>query len=183
MPIEGEFSFTGREVEEDEVRNETTMPAISLLMESVRLQDELPLYKEKLSDPERVFRQRAAHLSWEDSDTNELAAEVWSRLKRGASLNDLQRDVPRSSYAIYRRLALVDSGQIEGLNPVASRMISAGDARVGAPPPAGRVSTVMRWRWRERPVESLSVAPLSRAMMTISITSPLPIGSPRTPTW
>ena len=114
MPIEGEFSFTGREVEEDEVRNETTMPAISLLMESVRLQDELPLYKEKLSDPERVFRQRAAHLSWEDSDTIELAAAVWSRLKRGASLNDLQRDVPRSSYAIYKTVSLlVDSGQIE----------------------------------------------------------------------
>ena len=113
-PIEGEFSFTGREVEEDEVRNETSMPAISLLMESVRLQDELPLYKEKLPDPERVFRQRAAHLSWEDSDTIELAAAVWSRLKRGASLTDLQRDVPRSSYAIYKTVSLlVDSGQAE----------------------------------------------------------------------
>jgi hypothetical protein len=37
--IEGEFSFTGREVEEDEVQTEISMPAISLLMESVRLQD------------------------------------------------------------------------------------------------------------------------------------------------
>jgi CRP-like cAMP-binding protein len=113
-PIEGDFSFTGREVEEGEVHNEVSMPAISLLMESVRLQDELPLYKEKLPDPERVFRQKAAHLSWEDSDTIELAAAVWSRLKRGASLGDLQRDVPRSSYAIYRTVSqLVDSGQIE----------------------------------------------------------------------
>ena len=112
--IEGEFSFTGREVEEDEVQSEISMPAISLLMESVRLQDELPLYKEKLPDPERVFRQRVPHLSWEDSDTIELAAAVWSRLKRGASLNDLQRDVPRSSYAIYRTVSqLLDSGQIE----------------------------------------------------------------------
>jgi CRP-like cAMP-binding protein len=112
--IEGEFSFTGREVEEDEVQSEISMPAISLLMESVRLQDELPLYKEKLPDPERVFRQRVPHLSWEDSDTIELAAAVWSRLKRGASLIDLQRDVPRSSYAIYRTVSqLLDSGQIE----------------------------------------------------------------------
>jgi hypothetical protein len=83
-------------------------------MESVRLQDELPLYKEKLPDPARVFRQKAAHLSWEDSDTIELAAAVWSRLKRGASLDELQRDVPRSSYALYRTVSvLLESGQIE----------------------------------------------------------------------
>jgi hypothetical protein len=61
-----------------------------------------------------VYRQKASHLSWEDSDTIELAAAVWSRLKRGASLDDLQRDVPRSSYAIYRTVSmLLESGQIE----------------------------------------------------------------------
>ncbi len=112
--IEGEFSFTGRDVDEDEVQSEISMPAISLLMESVRLQDELPLLKAKLPDAGRVFRQKAAHLSWEDSDTIELAAAVWSRLKRGGSLDELQRDVPRSSYAIYNTVAkLLDTGQIE----------------------------------------------------------------------
>jgi predicted transcriptional regulator len=41
----------------------------------------------------------------------ELAASVWMRLKKGASINDLHRDVPRSSYAIYRTLlAMVDAG-------------------------------------------------------------------------
>ena len=46
--------------------------------------------------------------------TLELAAAVWSRLKKGASLADLERDVPRSSYAIYRTVsALLDAGQIE----------------------------------------------------------------------
>jgi hypothetical protein len=43
----------------------------------------------------------------------ELAAAVWSRLKKGASLDDLQREVPRSSYAIYRTVVtLLDGGQI-----------------------------------------------------------------------
>jgi CRP-like cAMP-binding protein len=112
--VEGEFSFTGRDVEEDEIQAEITMPAISLLMESVRLQDELPLLKEKLPDRSRVFRQKAAHLSWEDNDSIELAAAVWSRLKKGATLADLERDVPRSSYAIYRTVeTLLDGGQIE----------------------------------------------------------------------
>ncbi|HXK10662.1 MAG TPA: cyclic nucleotide-binding domain-containing protein [Vicinamibacteria bacterium] len=112
-PVEGEFSFTGREVREDEVQTEISMPAISLLMESVRLQDELPVLQERIGDPRRVFRQKTAQLAWEDPDTIELAAAVWSRLKKGASVEDLQREVARSSYAIYRTLVtLLDGGQI-----------------------------------------------------------------------
>ena len=38
-------------VPEEEVQTDITMPAISLLMESVRLQDELPLLQEQLPDP------------------------------------------------------------------------------------------------------------------------------------
>ncbi|HSD27897.1 MAG TPA: cyclic nucleotide-binding domain-containing protein [Vicinamibacteria bacterium] len=112
-PFEGDFSFTGREVREEEVQSEISMPAISLLMESVRLQDELPMLRERVGDPRRVFRQRTAQLAWEDPETIELAAAVWSRLKKGASLEDLQRDIPRSSYAVCRTVvALLDGGQI-----------------------------------------------------------------------
>jgi hypothetical protein len=113
-PVEGDFSFAGREVNEDEVPSEISMPAISLLMESVRLQDELPILQARVGDPRRVFRHRAAHLAWDDPDTIELAAAVWSRLKKGASVEDLQREIPRSSYAIYRTVAmLLDTGQVE----------------------------------------------------------------------
>ena len=113
-PVEGDFSFTGREVREEEVQSEISMPAISLLMESVRMQDELPMLKERLPDAERVFRQKAAQLAWEEPESIELAASVWSRLKKGASLADLQRDVPRSTYSIYRTVAtLLETGQIE----------------------------------------------------------------------
>jgi CRP-like cAMP-binding protein len=113
-PVEGEFSFTGREVREGEVQNEVSMPAISLLMESVRMQDELPMLKERLPDESRVFRQRAAQLAWAEPETAELAAAVWSRLKRGASLVELQRDVPRTTYLIYRTVSmLLEEGQIQ----------------------------------------------------------------------
>ena len=113
-PLEGDFSFTGRQVQEEEVQADITMPAISLLMESVRLQDELPLLKERIPDPDRVFKQKTAQLEWQDPDTAELAAAVWSRLKKGASMNDLQRDVPRNSYALYQTVVtLMDSGQVE----------------------------------------------------------------------
>jgi CRP-like cAMP-binding protein len=113
-PIEGEFSFAGRNVSEDEVQSDITMPAISLLMESVRLQDELPLLQARVPDPTRVLRQKAPQLVWEEADTVDLAAAVWSRLKRGASPVDLQRDIPRCTYSIYRTLVtLLDGGQIE----------------------------------------------------------------------
>ena len=113
-PLEGDFSFTGRQVQEEEVQADITMPAISLLMESVRLQDELPLLKERIPDPDRVFKQKTAQLEWQDPDTAELAAAVWSRLKKGASMNDLQRDVPRNSYALYQTVVMLfDSGQVE----------------------------------------------------------------------
>jgi CRP-like cAMP-binding protein len=113
-PLEGDFSFTGRSVQEDEVQADITMPAISLLMESVRLQDELPLLKARIPDAARVFRQKAGQLQWEDPDTVELAASVWSRLKKGASVADLQRDIPRCTYAIYKTMtAMMDGGQVE----------------------------------------------------------------------
>lgn len=112
--LEGDFSFTGRNVQEDEVHADITMPAISLLMESVRLQDELPLLMARIPDAARVFRQKAAQLQWEDPDTVELAASVWSRLKKGASVADLQRDIPRCTYAIYKTMtAMMDGGQVE----------------------------------------------------------------------
>jgi CRP-like cAMP-binding protein len=113
-PLEGEFSFTGRNVTDEEVQSDITMPAISLLMESVRLQDELPLLRARVPDAKRPYRHKAAQLTWEETDTVELAAAVWSRLKKGASLSDLQRDIPRCSYAIYQTVvSLLDSGQIE----------------------------------------------------------------------
>ena len=113
-PVEGEFSFTGREVREEEVQSEVSMPAISLLMESVRMQDELPMLRERLPDAERIFRQKAAQLAWDEPESIELAASVWSRLKKGASLAELQRDVPRSTYSIYRTVAmLLEKGQIQ----------------------------------------------------------------------
>ncbi len=113
-PVDGEFSFTGREVAEGEIQADVSLPAITLLMESVRLQDELPVLLERLPDAARSFRQKTEHLSWEDPETLEIAAAVWSRLKKGASLLDLQREVPRCSYSIYRTvLSLLEAGQIE----------------------------------------------------------------------
>ena len=113
-PLEGEFSFTGKQMQDEEVTSDITMPAISLLMESVRLQDELPLLKDRAPDPERVYRQTAGQLQWDDPETLELAVSVWSRLKKGASINDLHRDLPRCSYAIYKTVVALQQAKLIG---------------------------------------------------------------------
>lgn len=114
IPLEGEFSFTGRAVSEEDLQTDVTMPAISLLMESVRLQDELPMLRERVPDPDRVYRQKAAQLQWGDPDSLELTVAVWARLKKGASLHDLHRDIPRCSHALYGTVvALLDADLVE----------------------------------------------------------------------
>jgi hypothetical protein len=95
------------------VQADITLPAISLLLESVRLQDELPLLRAKVGDGARTLRQKAAQLQWGEPDSVELAAAVWSRLKKGASPEELEREIPRCSYAIYKTLAtMIEAGQI-----------------------------------------------------------------------
>jgi CRP-like cAMP-binding protein len=113
-PLEGEFSFAGRNVQDDEVQTEITMPGISLLMESVRLQDELPLLQARVPDAARLWKQKAPQLQWEDPETLELAVAVWSRFKKGASVADLHRDIPRCSYYIYKTvLGMVEADLVE----------------------------------------------------------------------
>lgn len=113
-PLDGEFSFTGRAVVEEEVQGDVTLPAFSLLMESVRLQDELPLLRARVGDSSRALRARAVHLEWAEADSVELAAAVWARIRKNASVDDLERDIGRCSHAIYRTVALMlDNGQIE----------------------------------------------------------------------
>jgi CRP-like cAMP-binding protein len=112
-PPEGEFSFTGKTVVEEEVHSDVTLPALSLLMESVRLQDELPLLQARVGSAARMLRQKADQLQWADAESVELAAAVWSRLKKGASAEELERDIARCSYAIYTTLVkMLDAGLI-----------------------------------------------------------------------
>ena len=102
-PVEGEFSFTGRDGAGGRGA-ERDHDAGHLAAHGVGAAPGRAAHAEGAGARlrRRVFRQKAAHLAWEEAETVELAAAVWSRLKKGASLADLQRDVPRSSHAIYR---------------------------------------------------------------------------------
>ena len=134
-PLEGEFSFTGRNVPEEEVQADITMPAISLLMESVRLQDELPLLQARVPDPERALsRQKAAQLQWDEADTVELAAvglgaAQEGRLADGPAARDpalLVRDLQDAGHA--------DRGGADRVGPAFLTAAADGRARARARP-------------------------------------------------
>jgi len=113
-PLEGHFSFAGRQLEEEDVHTDVTLPGITLLMEAVRLQDELPLLRERLPDGAQPLRQKAPQLQWDDDEEAELAASIWVRLKKGTSLDELLQAIPRCTYAVYAAVAtMLDKDLIE----------------------------------------------------------------------
>jgi len=110
---EGEFAFTSREVEEPQ-RPDITMPGISLLMESVRMSDELPMLQERLTDKKKVYKPKISELTWTDAESRTPALDVFAHLKDGASIEDLEKGSGRCSYWVYKViLTLQTAGQLE----------------------------------------------------------------------
>jgi CRP-like cAMP-binding protein len=98
---EGEFAFTSREVEEQQ-RTDITLPGISLLMESIRMSDELPVLQERLSDRKKVYKSSVKELAWTDAESLAAAQDVFQGLLKGASIEDLERDCGRCSFWVYK---------------------------------------------------------------------------------
>ena len=110
---DGEFAFTSREVEEPQ-RPDITLPGISLLMEAIRMSDELVILKERFADRKRVFKPKAAELVWTDAETLSPAQDVFKALQGGASIEGLERDSGRCSFWVYKVLAtLQTAGQLQ----------------------------------------------------------------------
>lgn len=110
---EGEFAFTSREVEEQQ-RTDITLPGISLLMESIRMSDELPMLQERLTDRKKVFKATAPDLTWTDAESLAPAQDVFERLKKGASIEELEKESGRCSFWVYKViLTLQTANQLE----------------------------------------------------------------------
>jgi CRP-like cAMP-binding protein len=98
---EGEFAFTSREVEEQQ-RTDITLPGISLLMEAIRMSDELPLLRERLTDRKKVFKPKPGEFVWTDAESLVPAQDVFNRLQKGASIDELEKDSGRCSFWVYK---------------------------------------------------------------------------------
>lgn len=107
----GQFAFTTHLVEEPQ-KSDITLSGISLLMESVRMSDELPMLQERLTDRRKRFV-ASGEFSWTDAETLAPAKILWPLLVKGASIEDLERDSGLCSYWAYKVvLGLQQAGRL-----------------------------------------------------------------------
>jgi CRP-like cAMP-binding protein len=121
IPLEGRFRFEGAEPGSPTERNINDEP-MGVLLEALRLQDELAELRKRLPDPRVVLRPTREALQWADYQTSRYAVPVWQALrKRPESLERLLRGARFSHERIYHvARGLLESGQVE-IVPASSR--------------------------------------------------------------
>jgi CRP-like cAMP-binding protein len=103
-PADAEFYFRSvAEPSRDAVsRVPISLSAMNLLMEAMRLVDELPEMRRRLPDPERPYRARTDELNWKDDRTLRAAHEILARLRTPRPIGALVGEVPCCTYTLYR---------------------------------------------------------------------------------
>jgi hypothetical protein len=112
---ESEFFFrTVREPNPESISKiEISMSAMNLLMEAIRLVDELPTVLKRFPDPEKPYQARTDKLQWVENSTIVIAQEVLAQLRDPHPLPDLIGRVSCSTFTLYRIAAeLYESQQI-----------------------------------------------------------------------
>jgi hypothetical protein len=117
-PLEGRFRFEGSEPGSGAERNINDEP-MGVLLEALRLQDELAELRKRLPDPKVVLRPTRETLQWTDYQTSRYAVPVWQALRnRPESLERLLRGARFSHERIYHvARGLLESGQVELVPP------------------------------------------------------------------
>jgi len=100
---DGEFVFrTVAEADPTSVsEREITRPAMTLLMEAMRLVDELPALRERLPPPDRPLQRRATKVSWDEEATLPVARYILDRLGQPVRLRDLEGEHPCTTHTLY----------------------------------------------------------------------------------
>jgi CRP-like cAMP-binding protein len=112
---EGEFRFQADVTPEPESVSSVPIdvPGMSLLMEAMRLKDELPVVQKRLPDLEKPYRRTAREFHWDDPDTEPVAREILSHLKEPKPLKELAGWIACSTFTLYQVAAeLRESGFI-----------------------------------------------------------------------
>ncbi|MBK7995913.1 MAG: DUF4388 domain-containing protein [Blastocatellia bacterium] len=115
-PQDGLFNFKSGPIQQsDSPALEINFPTMNLLMEAVRLQDELAEMKSRLSDTD-TFIPLASELDWDSKDSNyKVAKTIWELINRQQYIvTELCAAIERSHYYCYQvLLQLIDTNQIK----------------------------------------------------------------------
>lgn len=111
--LTGEFIFRGEQVDSLTFEAPIEKSPMNLLLEAMRMKDELLVFTAEISDFAQVFRPARPTLDWDDEETLDSALLIWMKITEGANLAKILADVPRCTYntlAIIRRM--LDQGLI-----------------------------------------------------------------------
>lgn len=91
VPLDADFLFTSSDEppQKDGADPSITMPSMALMLDSVRLQDELDVLKQKLPDSGVLLERTDSVLNWSSQEGRPVAEEVWARLTNPATLSEL----------------------------------------------------------------------------------------------
>ena len=115
---EGEFTFRSVQDLDPEAISDVpiTMPSHHLLMEAMRLADELEKLREELPDTKRNFEATTTSLKWDGKDDAAIAQAILRLLRSPRQLEGLHEQVPCSTYTLFRVASiLIDTGQVGAL--------------------------------------------------------------------
>ena len=72
------------------------------------------LVQERLTDRKKVYKAKASELVWNDAESLAPAKDVFDRLKKGASIEELEKEAGRCSFWVYKViLTLQTANQLE----------------------------------------------------------------------
>ena len=101
-PLQQSFIFQSGSLPADFTDEEEIMVSTTgLLMECVRLMDELRSLKSEFPDDQRTFRLSTKNFAWEDPDTLTLARQIWAGLQHKDSIARMIRNIHFNEASIY----------------------------------------------------------------------------------
>ncbi|MEW6731488.1 MAG: FHA domain-containing protein [Acidobacteriota bacterium] len=115
QPLEGSFSFQPEAMPELlSATTPITVSGLSLLMEAVRLQDELAIIKQRLPDLDTALRILVSNLQWTHPETLHFAEAIWEILHLPSiTFGDVLDSAPCCYLSTYRIvLELLDTEQL-----------------------------------------------------------------------
>lgn len=111
--LSGEFVFRGELIDPQTYPKPIAMGPMNLLLEALRMKDEVKVYLAEVSDFEKVYQPSGETFTWEDEDGLDSALLVWMKICERASLGRMLKEIPRCSYTILAIIQrLLKEGQI-----------------------------------------------------------------------
>jgi CRP-like cAMP-binding protein len=110
--LSGEFVFRGEDVDPAAIPCPIGKNPMNLLLEAMRMKDELKVFLTEIEDFDLVFKPRKKILVWKDAETLDTALLIWMKLREGMTLGRLLKDVARCSYTV---LAIIRKMREDGM--------------------------------------------------------------------